>query len=171
MQGVGEFHKVSFGQFLQDAQKTGFMDDDIDTQLIKMAWEGIKLPTRATNGSAGYDFVTPFHFVLKKGKEIIIPTGIRIELEPGWFLSLVPRSGLGFKHGLRLMNTLGIIDSDYFHADNEGHIMAKITVEKDIYLEAGDRFIQGIILPHGTTNSDSTLGLDRKGGFGSTGGN
>ena len=48
-------------------------------------------------------------------------------MEPEWVLKCYPRSGLGFKYRLQLNNTVGIIDSDYYYSDNEGHIFAKIT--------------------------------------------
>lgn len=169
MQGIAEFHKVSFDQFLQDTKKVGFTDDTTDPEIIKIIWDKIKLPVRATGGSAGYDFYLPFPFSIYGNGVVTVPTGIRVDIQPGWFLMLVPRSGLGFKHGMRLLNTCGIIDSDYFYADNEGHIMAKFTVDKNMCLQEGDRFMQGIFVPHGVTRSDSTLGLDRTGGFGSTG--
>lgn len=168
MQGIAEFHKVSFSQFLQDAKKTGFINEDIDPQLVKEMWEQVKLPTRATGGSAGYDFYLPFPFSLRPGVAITIPTGIRAEIQPGWCLILLPRSGLGFKHGMRLLNTLGLIDADYFFADNEGHIMARVIVDNNMCLQNGDRFMQGVFLPHGITRSDSAEGV-RTGGFGSTG--
>lgn len=83
-------------------------------------------------------------------------------------LALFPRSGLGFKHGMRLKNTVGIIDSDYYNADNEGHIMAKIDVDYGFIGEEGDRFMQGVFLPYGVTTDDNANG-ERTGGFGSTG--
>lgn len=86
----------------------------------------IPLPRRATAGSAGYDFVCPVDVTLAPGEAVTIPTGIRCEMEPGWVLLLFPRSGLGFRHRLSLANTVGVIDSDYFHADNEGHILVRI---------------------------------------------
>ncbi|MDY5742290.1 MAG: deoxyuridine 5'-triphosphate nucleotidohydrolase, partial [Lachnospiraceae bacterium] len=105
------------------------------------------------------------------GEQILIPTGIRVRIEEGWFLSLFPRSGLGFKFRLQLNNTVGIIDSDYYNSDNEGHIFAKLTnasVEgKTIELAAGDGFIQGIFQPYGITVDDRTEAR-RNGGFGST---
>lgn len=58
---------------------------------------------------------------------------------------------------------------DYFYADNEGHIMAKIYFSNEMYMQEGDRFMQGILIPHGITRSDATLGINRTGGFGSTG--
>ena len=129
----------------------------------------IELPQRATKGSAGYDFYSPLSFVLEPGETIKIPTGIRCGMDNDWVLMLFPRSGLGFKYRIRLENTVGIIDSDYFYSDNEGHIMVKITNEgvKTMKVAKGDGFCQGIFLPYGITEDDKTEGT-RNGGFGST---
>ena len=70
--------------------------------------EEIPMPRRATAGSAGYDFVAPAETVIPAGGSALIPTGIRAEMEPGWVLTLFPRSSLGFKYGVRLSNTAGI---------------------------------------------------------------
>ncbi len=92
-------------------------------------------------------------------------------MEEGWVLQLFPRSGLGFKFRLQLNNTVGIIDSDYFDSDNEGHIFARITNDsnegKTLQVEAGTGFLQGIFLPFGITVDDEADGI-RNGGFGST---
>ena len=119
--------------------------------------------------SAGYDFYSPLSFVLEPGETIKIPTGIRCGMNNDWVLMLFPRSGLGFKYRIRLENTVGIIDSDYFYSDNEGHIMVKITNEgvKTMKVAKGDGFCQGIFLPYGITEDDKTEGT-RNGGFGST---
>ncbi len=89
-------------------------------------------------------------------------------------LKLYPRSGQGFKYRLQLNNTVGIIDSDYFYSDNEGHIFAKITndsnEEKTIEIKAGDGFMQGIFVEYGITWDDEAAEV-RNGGFGSTSGN
>ncbi|MCB6314277.1 hypothetical protein LI253_18730, partial [Gordonibacter pamelaeae] len=69
---------------------------------------------------------TPIDFILKPHETIKIPTGIRVSINDGWVLAIFPRSGLGFKYRLQLNNTVGIIDSDYFNSDNEGHIFIKI---------------------------------------------
>ena len=61
-------------------------------------------------------------FELKPGETIKIPTGIRVKINDGWVLKLYPRSGLGFKFRVQMNNTVGIIDSDYYNSDNEGHI-------------------------------------------------
>lgn len=166
---VARFHKVSFEQFFEDSKKAGFVDDDADPELVRVAYDRIKLPTRATKGSAGYDFYLPYPFSLYAMRNMTIPTGINVQLEPGWMLMLVPRSGLGTKYGMRLVNTIGVIDSDYFFAKNEGHILAGITVSNNMCLTDGDRFAQGIIVPYGITKDDCPLSEIREGGFGSTG--
>ena len=132
--------------------------------------EEIPLPRRATAGSAGYDFVAPAETEIPAGGSALIPTGIRAEMEPGWVLALFPRSSLGFKTGVRLSNTTGIIDSDYAFAKNEGHIMVKLRnpTEKPVRIGRGERFCQGIFLPYGTAEEDGSFAA-REGGFGSTG--
>lgn len=169
MQPIAEFKKVSFKQFLSDLKGTDFYDPEINETVIYMIWNNIKIPQRATIGSAGYDFFLPVSFSLEKRRAITIPTGIRAEIQPGWMLMLVPRSGLGFKHGMRLMNTCGIIDCDYAFAENEGHIMARITSSSNMCMQADDRFIQGVFLPYGLARDDEAISKYRTGGFGSTG--
>ena len=130
----------------------------------------IPLPKRSTRGSAGYDCVTPVRTVIPAGGKAVIPTGIRCEMQEGWMLMIVPRSGLGMKHQVRLCNTVGIIDGDYAWAENEGHIMVALRnpLERDLVLEKGDRFCQGILLPFGLAEEADDF-AQRKGGFGSTG--
>jgi len=111
------------------------------------------------------------HFTLAPGETIKIPTGIRAWMAEGWVLTCYPRSGLGFKFRLQLNNTVGIIDSDYYYSDNEGHIFSKITNDsnegKTLQIGAGDGFVQGIFLPFGITEDDDAT-EKRNGGFGST---
>ena len=132
--------------------------------------EEIPLPRRATAGSAGYDFVAPAETVIPAGGSALICTGIRAEMEAGWVLVLFPRSSLGFKTGVRLSNTAGIIDSDYAFAKNEGHIMVKLRnpSEKTVTIGRGERFCQGVFLPYGTAEEEEDF-AERSGGFGSTG--
>lgn len=135
-------------------------------------YETLELPRRATSGSAGYDFHAPFTFTLNPGETIKIPTGIRVKMEEDWVLKLYPRSGLGFKYRLQMNNTVGIIDSDYYYSDNEGHIFIKLTNDsnegKTLELAQGAGFAQGIFLEYGITVDDDAQGI-RNGGFGSTG--
>ena len=90
-------------------------------------------------------------------------------MKEGYVLQMYPRSSLGFRYHLCLLNTVGIIDSDYYHADNEGHIIAGMINEsdKDLILKAGDRFIQGVFLKYETAEEEETS-AERHGGFGST---
>ena len=169
MNQVAQFEKVSFEQFKKDCVENGFVSDD-----WHKLYDEIQLPKRATKGSAGYDFYSPLGFELYSGHHIVIPTGIRCNIEDGWFLSIYPRSGLGFKHHVRLANSVGIIDSDYYHADNEGHIIVKLVfpvrkvVVRPMEINSGDRFCQGVFLPYGITHDDHIEQV-RYGGFGSTG--
>ena len=168
MKRIAKFYKVSLEQFLKDVRGDfpQYTEED-----IKDIYESIELPKRATKGSAGYDFHAPFAFSLPAGSTIKIPTGIRVQMDEDWVLKLYPRSGLGFKYRLQLNNTVGIIDSDYYYSDNEGHIMAKITNDsnegKTVDISAGMGFMQGIFLEYGITVDDDAQGV-RNGGFGST---
>ena len=130
----------------------------------------IPLPRRATAGSAGYDFVSPVGVTVPAGGSALIPTGIRAEMEPGWVLMLFPRSSLGFRHALRLSNTVGVIDSDYACAKNEGHIMVKLRnpLGEPVTIGRGERFCQGVFLPYGTAEEEDDF-AERSGGMGSTG--
>lgn len=140
-----------------------------EEQFGREGYENIILPRRATSGSAGYDFIAPYDFALGPNEEIIIDTGIRARIADGWVLVILPRSGSGFKYGVRLANTAGVIDSDYFNADNEGHIKIKLVGGTKTYsVKAGDAFAQGIFLPYGITEDDECT-EERHGGFGSTG--
>lgn len=161
MKRIAKFEKVSFEQF-----RKGYTGENAQS-----VYDSIILPRRATSGSAGYDFFAPFDIELKPGETAKIPTGIRVKIEDGWVLSLYPRSGLGFKFRLQLDNTVGIIDSDYYASDNEGHIFAKITNDgrenKILIIPAGSGFMQGIFTEYGITYDDEADGV-RNGGFGST---
>ena len=162
-----KFHKVSKERFTADWIDT-FAQSQEEAEKV---YEAIRLPKRATAGSAGYDFFAPAEFTLKPGETVKIPTGIRVEMQPEWVLKCYPRSGLGFKYRLQLNNTVGIIDSDYFYSDNEGHIFSKITNDsnenKTLTIPADTGFMQGIFVEYGITVDDDATEI-RNGGFGST---
>lgn len=166
MQRVAKFEKVSFERF-----KADWIDTFGDRDNIEEIYNEINLPRRATSGSAGYDFYTPIALHLRVGETIKIPTGIRCKIDDGWVLKMYPRSGLGFKFRLQLNNTVGIIDSDYYNSDNEGHIFCKITNDsnegKTVTLDKGAGFCQGIFVEYGITYDDEVT-AERNGGFGST---
>ena len=172
MNRVAKFSKVSFDQFYNDYCDTFFEDcDKPSKESVREIYDQIKIPTRATKGSAGYDFFAPFDMSLTPGVEMKVPTGIRVEIDHGWWLACMPKSGLGFKYRLQLNNTVGVIDSDYFHSDNEGHIFAKLTNDskegKILEIAAGTGFMQGIFVEYGITVDDDVTDV-RNGGFGST---
>lgn len=172
MKAISKFEKVTFPQFYESMKAefgSKYAEEKETFMAINHQYESLKLPRRATVGSAGYDFFSPITFVLGPGETIKIPTGIRAIMDNGWFLMCAPRSGLGFKYRLRLENTIGLIDSDYAFSENEGHIFAKITNEgsKRLEIKAGDAFMQGVFIPFGITVNDDAEGL-RNGGFGST---
>ena len=156
---IAKFTKVSEGQYAETMQ---------GRECMPLA--GIPLPKRATRGSAGYDFVSPLEVTIPAGGTALIPTGIRAEMDPGWVLMLFPRSSLGFRHMLRLANTVGVIDSDYAFAKNEGHIMVKLRnpLDTPVTIGRGERFCQGVFLPYGTAEEEEDFG-ERSGGMGSTG--
>ena len=165
MKYVAQFEKVSYDQFRKDMIK----NTDIDTKFIPYHYDEVKLPKRGSKGSAGYDFVIPYAVIIQPGESKIIPTGIRCKIDDSWVLSLYPRSGLGFKTHVRLANSVGIIDRDYYYTDNEGHIMVKlVAADKPIELNCGDRFCQGVFTEYGITVDDECE-AERTGGFGSTG--
>lgn len=173
MTRVGHFEKVSYEQFEKDFKSLKeFNAEAFPDEEIRKRYDAIKLPTRATAGSAGYDFYSPVGFEVGAGQTVKIPTGIRVIIDHGWFLACFPRSSLGFKYRFQLDNSVGIIDTDYSHADNEGHIFAKMTNDskdgKKLTLEAGDRYMQGIFLPFGLTYEDEAT-EERHGGLGSSG--
>lgn len=167
MNRIAKFEKVSLKRFIEDWTN----EFSVSQEEAIAVYEAIQLPKRATRGSAGYDFFCPLSFDLKPQQTIKIPTGIRVRIEDGWFLAIFPRSGLGFKYRLQLNNTVGIIDSDYYGSDNEGHIFLKLTNDtnenKTVILKAQDGVAQGIFLPFGLTEDDCADTV-RNGGFGST---
>lgn len=132
------------------------------------------LPVRKTEKSAGYDFeciedieVPPYKF---GDKPILVPTGIKCQMEDDEFLMLVNRSSNPKKKNLVIPNSMGIIDADYYgNEDNDGHIMFAFynVGTETVKIEKGYGMGQGIFIKYGTTNDDNASGT-RQGGFGST---
>ena len=169
MQRVAEFKKVSKQQFSADFTVSF---PHATEKTISEAYASVVLPERATKGSAGYDISIVCPITLASGQSIRIPTGLRVNIQDGWVLFLMPKSGLGTKYRLQLDNTIGVIDADYYQAKNEGHILIQITndskEDKVLHLDCGKSFVQGIFLPFGITQTDHASD-ERIGGFGSTG--
>ena len=158
---IAEFQKVSNKQFNNDLSNLGYKLAD--------QYSFVCLPTRATTGSAGYDFVTPVDIIIKPNEMVKIPSGIRCKIDNGYVLSLYPRSSLGIKKNITLANTVGIIDSDYYNAENEGHIIIALVNngDKDVELKAGERIVQGIFTKYYLALEEEVTGI-RTGGIGSS---
>ena len=179
---IAQFEKVSYEQFFKDFVKTfnlqatmeledGIVEAvDLDS-FIRPFYDSIKLPQRATNGSAGYDFYTPIDLNIVPNTTVKIPTGIRCKMKKNYVLQIYPRSSLGFKYRFQPDNLVPIIDSDYYGSDNEGHIFLKMTndsrEDKTLKLKRGDAFAQGIFNKYYLAK-ENKVHTKRNGGFGST---
>lgn len=176
---IAQFEKVSYEQFYKDFIKTFSMFEEKEIEeysvdlntIVRKVYDAIKLPKRATKGSAGYDFFTPIDLKIVPNTTAKIPTGVRCKMKRNCVLQIYPRSSLGFKYRLQLDNTIGIIDSDYYNSDNEGHIFIKVTNDtnegKTIELKQGDGFAQGIFNKYYLAKEDKVK-TKRNGGIGST---
>lgn len=131
----------------------------------------IKLPQRGSSKSAGYDICTPIDITIPpNGITDAIQTDLKVYMQDDEVLLIVPRSSLGFKKGLMLINTIGVIDSDYYeNPDNDGNIRFKLKnlTDKEVTIKAGERIMQGIFVKYGTVDNDSCT-TERIGGIGST---
>lgn len=137
------FEKISFNQFKLDVK------DNIDL------YNEYILPKRSTKNSAGYDFYAIDGFEIKPGDTLKIPLGVKAFMKSDEFLMIVVRSSVGFKYNVRLVNQVGIIDSDYYNAkENEGHIWVKLKNEGEntFKVNKGEHFMQGIFLKYLTCN-------------------
>lgn len=131
----------------------------------------IKLPQRQTKTSAGYDLATAEDVSILPNEIKLIPTGLKVKMNPNEVLLVFPRSSLTIKKGLVLSNGVGVIDQDYYNnKNNEGHILLpllNITSEK-VFLKKGERVCQGIFINYLTLTNESKQTKERIGGFGSS---
>jgi len=129
------------------------------------------LPKRMTKHSAGYDFFSPEDVEIKPNEKYLIKTGIKSYFQEDEGLFIYPRSSFGFKHGIMLANTIGVIESDYYNNEsNEGEICVKLfnTSDKVFNITKGDRFCQAVFKKFLITDDDNAESV-RTGGMGSTG--
>lgn len=137
--------------------------------------EGLALPAYETAGSAGMDLRAALGedetVVLEPGQRKLIPTGLKIALEPGYEAQVRPRSGLAAKAGITCLNTPGTIDSDY---RGEVKVILANLGDEDFVIRRGDRIAQLVIAPVAQAAWSEVASLDETargaGGFGSTGG-
>lgn len=133
--------------------------------------EGIKLPQRGTQNSAGYDFFAEEDIYIPFQEIKLVKTGIKAYLDHNEFLMLCNRSSNPKNKQLVLINGVGIIDSDYVdNPDNQGEIaFAFMSLNPEgTYIKKDEKLGQGVILTYSRTDDDNTTG-ERLGGFGSTG--
>jgi dUTP pyrophosphatase len=135
----------------------------------KYADQGLNLPVRSTEHAAGYDFQAAEDITISSFP-VLVPTGVKVAMEPDVFLMLVSRSSGPIKKGLTMPNGVGVIDADYYNnSDNEGEIFFQfMAIGEDVQIKKGDRVGQGIFMQYGVTDDDQATGT-REGGFGSTG--
>ena len=129
----------------------------------------IKCPRRSTIGSAGYDLFAPFDIYVEPGEWATVDTGVKFDGSEdvgfkNWVFMIFPRSGLSSKYGMRIINTVPIIDQDY-----RGNIVVKITADKFFGIKKDERFLEGIFVPFGILSDEISPTNIRTGGHGSTG--
>ena len=154
-----KFEKISFSQFQKD-----ICND-------QKKYDTYSMPVRKTKYSAGYDFEVIEPFSLKPGEIKVVPTGIKVCMEPDEMLCLIIRSSMGFQHNVRMCNQIGIVDADFYNNEkNEGHMYYAIQNEgkEVLHFRAGDAICQGVFMKYYVTDDDTANPTVRKGGFGST---
>ncbi len=134
-------------------------------------YENIIIPRRSTTYSAGYDFFSTCDIDVKAGETYVIPSGIKVKFDyASQYLAIFPRSSLGFKYGMKLSNTIPVIDNDYYgNENNEGHILISFSSDKDFKIKKGDKFCQGIVMLYEVLGGEIPPTKTRTGGIGSTG--
>lgn len=129
------------------------------------------LPKRETAHAAGYDLKACERVELAPGEIKLVPTGVKAYMQANEVLYLYDRSSNPRKKGLVLINSVGVIDGDYYgNAANEGHIFAQMKniTDETVVVEAGERIVQAVFAPFLLADGDEATG-ERTGGFGSTG--
>lgn len=129
------------------------------------------LPKRETKHAAGYDLKVAEAMEIAPGQIKLVPTGLKAYMQDGEVLYLYDRSSNPRKKGLVLINSVGVIDGDYYNNEaNEGHIFAQMQniTDQPVTLEVGERIVQAVFAPYLLVDGDQAEGV-RTGGFGSTG--
>jgi dUTP pyrophosphatase len=155
-----KFEKISFEQFIKDVK------DD------RMLYDSIELPKRSTKNSAGYDIKSVEEGIIKPGQTMVFRTGLKVCMNPDEVLYIYSRSSQGYKYNVCLMNSVGVIDSDFYNnPDNEGHFSIKLINlgDKDFEVKIGDKIGQGVFMKYLTVADEEEINGKRTGGIGSTG--
>ena len=139
-------------------------------ELLSSETDETLLPKRETKNAAGYDLKANDTYAIKPGEIVLVGTGLKAYMQDNEVLYLYDRSSNPRKKGIILINSVGVIDSDYYeNPDNEGHIMAQFQNISDeiVVIPKGERIVQGVFGQFLTVDDDNASGT-RLGGFGST---
>lgn len=162
------FEKIPFEEWKKELKN---LFPAIEDEAIETTYGNIKLPKQGTYGSMGMDFFAPFDIKMPGETTMVIPTGVRwvvdeANMDKG--LCIYPRSGLGFKYGLYLENSVGIIDASFYLSDNYGHILIKLhNPYEDLEIPKHKAFAQGVVTQYFICDGAES-NEKRNGGFGST---
>ena len=136
---------------------------------VKKLSENATIPTQGTSFAAGYDLYAAEDAVVVCGTRKLIKTNISMEINPGYYGRIAPRSGLAYKNGIDIL--AGVIDSDY--RGDIGVILYNTDKNIDFTVKKGDRIAQIIFEACYTATLNNVDNLDntlrQAGGFGSTG--
>ena len=155
-----KFEKISFEQFVKDVK------DD------RMLYDSIELPKRSTKKSAGYDIKSLEDGIIKPGEAMTFKTGLKVCMNDDECLYILSRSSQGYKYNVCLMNSVGLIDSDFYNnSSNEGHFSVRLVNfgTDDFIVKRGDKIAQGVFSKYLTIDDEEDIEGERTGGLGSTG--
>ena len=155
-----KFEKISFEQFKKD------IGDD------RMLYDSYELPKRSTKKSAGYDIKSLEDGIIKPGEAMTFKTGLKVCMNDDECLYILSRSSQGYKYNVCLMNSVGLIDSDFYNnPDNEGHFSVRLVNfgKDDFVVKKGDKLAQGVFSKFLTVDDEEEIEGERTGGLGSTG--
>lgn len=159
-----KFEIISEQQWNKDIVEENYNEQYAREELLK--------PHRGTKHSAGYDFISPISITIPAHGMAKIPTGIKACMEADDVLMIYPRSSIGFKTAIRLANTVGVVDADFYNnSSNEGHIFIKFfnPTDNDYQVNIGDKIAQGIFSKYLVVDDEEEINNVRAGGLGSTG--
>lgn len=138
---------------------------------FKQLHSNFQLPQRSSDAAGGLDILMPEDGRLKPGEKLMVPLGFAAAIPRGYIALILPRSGVGAKKGLELINTCGVIDADY-----RGEWLAAMQLkpnQETLNWAAGDRLLQIVVVPVADITPVLVDELDEtsrgSGGFGSTG--
>ena len=155
-----KFEKISFKQFKKD-----FGDD-------RMLYDSYELPKRSTKNSAGYDIKSLEDGIIKPGEAMTFKTGLKVRMNDDECLYILSRSSQGYKYNVCLMNSVGLIDSDFYNnSSNEGHFSVRLVNfgNEDYEVKVGDKIAQAVFSKYLIVDDEEEIEGERTGGLGSTG--